>query len=83
LHAARFEIVAWMASETVHYLIERGAGAVFCRASCPVTGSALSSLGFRRRTPTPAYWWPPNELPPAGLIHLTSLQADDAFFQFW
>jgi hypothetical protein len=78
LHAARFEMIDWMVSATVHYLIERGAGAVLCRASCPNTASALSRLGFWRLKPVPAYWWPANSRPPPGLLHLTTLQADDA-----
>jgi hypothetical protein len=78
-HPARFEMIDWMVSETVHHLIQRGAGAIFCRASCPTTGNALSSLGFHRRKPIPVSWWPATELPSAGALNLTSLQADDAF----
>jgi hypothetical protein len=78
LHAARFEAIDWMVSATVHYLVERGAGVVSCRTSCPITGKALSALGFRRRG-LPAYWWPPDKLPPSGLLLLTALQGDDAF----
>ena len=78
LHATRFDVIAWMVSETVHHLLERSAGAVLCSASCPTTGSALSKLGFVRGPPIPAYWWPSSKQPPAGLFHLTSLQADNA-----
>jgi hypothetical protein len=78
LHAARFEMIDWMASATVHHLIEQGAGAVLCRASCPNTASALSKLGFWKLKPVPAYWWPATRPPPSGSLHLTTLQADDA-----
>ena len=78
LHATRFELINWMASATVGHLIERGAGVVLCRASCPTTARALSALGFWRRKPIAAHWWPPDKLPRPGLLHLTALQADDA-----
>jgi hypothetical protein len=78
LHAARFEAIDWMVSATVHHLVERGAGVVLCRASCPATASALSALGFRRRN-LPVYWWPPDKLPHSGLLLLTALRGDDAF----
>jgi hypothetical protein len=80
LHAARFEMIKWMVSETVQHLIRRGVGAIFCRASCPIIGEALSDLGFLRQLPSPAYCWPPNKAPPTGPIHLTSMRADDLFF---
>jgi hypothetical protein len=78
LHAARFEVIDWLVSETVHHLIARGAGAVSCRASCPNTVSALSTLWFVGRSPSPVCWWPSNKLPLPGLIQLTSLRSDDA-----
>lgn len=78
VHAARFDVVDWMVGATVDDLIGRGAGAVTCRASCPATAAALIKLGFWRRKPAPAYWWPGNKPPPAGSLHLTQLQADDA-----
>jgi hypothetical protein len=78
LHAARFEAIDWMVSATVHYLVERGAGVVLCRTSCPFTARALSALGFWQRK-VPAFWWPPDNLPPSGLLLLTALRADDAF----
>ena len=78
LHATRFEVIAWMVSETLHHLLERGAGAVLCHASCPKMGSALSELGFVRGPPIPAYWWPRSKQPTGGPFHLTSLQADNA-----
>lgn len=78
VHAARFEMIDWMVSETVHQLIARGAGAVLCRTSCPFTSNALSALGFRRRKPIQAFWWPADGLPPPGPFNLTQLQADDA-----
>lgn len=78
-HAASLEVTDWIISETVHHLIERGADAVLCRASCPIACGALVRLGFFRNRPTPVYWRPVNELLPCGLLHLTSLRADDAF----
>jgi hypothetical protein len=78
VHAARFEIVDWMVGATVHELISRGVGAVSCRTSCPATASAMSKLGFWRRKPSPAYWWGADKPAPAGSLHLTTLQADDA-----
>ena len=78
LQATKFEAIKWMASETLHHLIDRGAGAIVCRASCPSTASALSALGFWQRKPSPAYWWPAAKLSPASAFHLTTLQADDA-----
>ena len=77
-HAARFDVIDWMVSATVHHLVERGAGIVLCRTSCPTTAGALSALGFWRRT-LPVYWWPPDKLPPSGLLLLTALRGDDAF----
>jgi hypothetical protein len=79
LHPARFDVIDWMVSETVHHLIERGAGAVFCRASCPATARALSALRFAWYQSTPVYWWPTDKLLSSGLVHLTSLRGDDAF----
>jgi hypothetical protein len=78
LHASRLELIDWMTSATVAYLIEHGAGAVLCRASCPATANALSALGFWGLKASPAYWWPASKLPVAGSLHLTTLQADDA-----
>jgi hypothetical protein len=73
LHAARFEVIDWMVSETVHHLIARDAGVILCRASCPTTAGALSALGFWRLKPIPAYWWPADTLPPSGSLHFTRL----------
>jgi hypothetical protein len=42
-------------------------------------GRALCALGFARRRPIPAFWWPANKLPPSGVYNLSSLRADDAF----
>ena len=78
VHAARFDVVDWMVGATVDDLIGRGVGAVTCRASCPATAAALTRLGFWRRKPAPAYWWPGDKPPLPGLLHLTQLQADDA-----
>jgi hypothetical protein len=78
LHATRFDVIAWMVSETVHHLLERGPGSVSCRTSCQTTANALSTLGFVRGAPIQAYWWQRSQEPPAGLFHLTSLQADNA-----
>jgi len=78
LQAARTDLIEWMAAATVRHLIGEGAGAIACRSSCPATAAALSALGFWRRAPSPAYWWPAVKLPPSGLLHLTTLQADDA-----
>jgi hypothetical protein len=80
LHTARFEVIDWMVSETVHHLIERGAGVIACSASCPTMESALSTLRFVRRSPSPVYWWPSNKQPPPGLYHLSSLRADNALY---
>jgi hypothetical protein len=79
LQSGQIEILDWMVSETVYHLLERGAGAIFCRSSCPSTGSALSSLGFYRLKPVPGSWWPSSQLlPPAGRFNFTLLRADDA-----
>jgi hypothetical protein len=67
-----------MASVTVYHLIDKGAGVVPCRTSCPITASALSKLGFWRRNPSPAYWWPADKLPIPGLFNLSTLHGDDA-----
>jgi len=79
VHAARFELIDWMVGATTRHLVERGAGVVRCRASCPTTARALSALGFWQVKRVPAYWWPPNKLAHAGLHHLTALRGDDAF----
>lgn len=78
LQSARFEIIDWMVSETVSYLLERGAGLIFCRSSCASIGNALKSVGFFRRKPVPIFWWAHTSLPPTGRFNLASLQADDA-----
>ena len=78
LHAARLEMIDWMLSVTVNHLVEHGAGAVLARVSCPATASSLSSLGFWKLQSSPAHWWPAKAVPPAGLLNLTALQADDA-----
>jgi hypothetical protein len=78
LHAARLETIDWMLGVTVNHLVEQGAGAILSRASCPATASSLSGLGFWRLNASPVYWWPAKALPPAGLLNLTALQADDA-----
>jgi hypothetical protein len=78
VHASRHDVIDWMIGETVHHLIERDAGVVMCRASCPTTLGALSKLGFWSLKPNPAYWWPADKLPPSELLHFSKLQADDA-----
>jgi hypothetical protein len=83
LHGARFEVIEWIVSETVHHLVDRGAGAILCYASCPTTTAALSALGFVRRSSIPVYWWPADKPPPSGVLHLTSLRADDALQLSW
>jgi hypothetical protein len=77
LHAARFDVIEWMASATVHHLIGRGAGVITCRTSCPTTAKALSVLRFRQRKAISAYWWS-RDPPPAGALLLSELQADEA-----
>jgi hypothetical protein len=78
LHAIRLPLIGWMVSETVHHLVERRAGVVLCNASCPLTVTALSGLGFVRRPPAPVYWWHASKPSPSGLLNLSSLRADDA-----
>jgi hypothetical protein len=78
LHAADAGMIGWMASATVNDLIARGVGAITCRASCPATAAVLPALGFWKRKPSPAFWWPATRVPPTGPLHLTTLQADDA-----
>ena len=78
MHAARLELIDWIAGETVQHLLDRGAGAIACETSCPVSGRALRALGFVRRRPVPVHWWHANKPPPSGVLNLTSLRADDA-----
>lgn len=78
VHAADASMIGWIVGSTVGDLIARGVGAITCRASCPATAAALSTLGFWKRKPSPAFWWPANRVPPTGPLHLTTLQADDA-----
>ena len=78
VHAERLVLVDWIVSETVHHLIDRGAGAVACETSCPATGRALDALGFVRRRAIQAHWWHANKRPPSGVLNLTTLRADDA-----
>jgi hypothetical protein len=80
LHSARLETIDWMLGATVNHLIERGAGAILSRASCPTTVNALSGLGFWRLPSSPAHWWAAQATPPRGMLNLTALQADDALF---
>jgi hypothetical protein len=81
-HATSFDILDWMASATVHNLIERGVGVILCHTSCPTTASALSKLGFWRRKQIPAFCWPGDKLPQHEILHLSSLRADDALQVF-
>jgi hypothetical protein len=76
-HATELDLIDWIISETVHNLVERGAGAIFCRTSCLATSRALGRLGFFRHRPRPVYWWPSDGLPASSSLHLTSLRADD------
>lgn len=78
VHATRLELIDWIAGETVQHLIDRGAGAIACETSCPVTGRALRALGFVRRRAVPVHWWHANKPPPSGVLNMTSLRADDA-----
>jgi len=78
VHAERLELIDWIVSETVHYLIGCGAGAVACETSCPATSGALGALGFVRRRSVQALWWHACKRPPAGILNLTALRADDA-----
>lgn len=78
VQAARFDLIDWMVSATVQQLLEQDAGVVLCRASCPITGRALSALGFWRLKRIPVHWWSTSLRPPDGLLHLSALQADDA-----
>ncbi|MBX9775273.1 MAG: hypothetical protein K2Y71_12790 [Xanthobacteraceae bacterium] len=78
VHAADAGMIGWTVGATVDDLIGRGVGAITCRASCPDTAAALSALGFWKRKPSPAFWWPANRVPPNGPLHLSQLQADDA-----
>jgi hypothetical protein len=78
LQPARVEVIDWMVSETVNYLLERGAGVIFGRSSCPSIGGALTAAVFYRRKPVPLFWWSRDSAPPAGQFNLASLQADDA-----
>lgn len=80
VHAARFDVVDWIVSATVHALVERGAGAIYSRTSCPMTARAMSALGFWRRKQIPAFWWGTDKPPlAAGVFNLTELQGDDGF----
>jgi hypothetical protein len=78
VQAERLALIDWIVSETTHQLVDRGAGAVACETSCPVTGRVLTALRFIRRRPVAAHWWHANQQSPAGLLNLTSLRADDA-----
>ena len=77
LHASRLALIDWIVGETTQHLIDRGAGAVVCIATCPAMNRALRALGFVRRPPVPAYWW--HTKPPlSGVLNLSLLRADDA-----
>jgi hypothetical protein len=78
LQPARVGVIDWMVSETVSHLLERGAGIIFGRTSCPSISGAFTTAGFYRRKPVPMFWWARDSLPPAGQFNLASLQADDA-----
>jgi hypothetical protein len=71
------EIIDWMVSETVHHLVELGAGIVACRSSCPVIGRALRRVGFFSIRPQPVFWWSRDAGALAGGMHLTLMRADD------
>lgn len=78
LQSARLEFIDLMVNDTVGHLLERGAGVIFCRSSCPSIGCALTAAGFYSRKRVPMFWWARDTLPPAGQLNLASLQADDA-----
>jgi hypothetical protein len=78
LQPALLEVINWMVSETVRYLLDRGAGVIFGRSSCPFISGALAAAGFYRQKPQPVFWWTRDSLSPIGPFNLASLQADDA-----
>jgi len=71
-------VVEWIVSETAMHLASRGAGLIFCRASCPLISSALRRTGFLAGKPFPAFCWPAGLKVPAGPMHLTRLVGDDS-----
>ena len=71
-------LAEWVVSETAQDLASRGAGVIFCRASCPWISAALRRTGFIGRDPLPAFWWPVGNTIPANPTHLTRLVGDDS-----
>jgi len=83
LQPARLDVIDWMVSATVAHLLERGAGVIFARSSCPSISTALTAAGFYRRKSVPMFWWARDGVRPTGQFNLASLQADDALhFRF-
>lgn len=74
--------IEWIVSETSRYLMNRGAGLITCRFSCPTIGAALHRVGFLCVRKLPAFWWSHGEIAPHGPMHLTMLRGDDALGKF-
>jgi hypothetical protein len=71
-------VADWIVSETVRRLARMGAGFIRCRASIPLTITALRRTGFIAAHPEPAHWWAKDRTPPPAVIDVGYLRGDDA-----
>jgi hypothetical protein len=71
-------VTNWVVSETVRRLSQAGAGSIQCRASNPLTITALRKTGFIAARSQPAFWWAKNDVPPPSGMDVGYLRADDA-----
>jgi hypothetical protein len=71
-------VANWIVSETACRLARAGAGFIRCRASTPLTITALRKTGFITAQSEPAYWWAKDRTPPPSMIDVGYLRADDA-----
>jgi len=79
VHATRHDIIDWVLSETIQYLVRQSVGIILCRTSCPFLSAALKRFKFFRRQPSHVYWWDASKRPmPAGPTNFSSLRGDDA-----
>jgi hypothetical protein len=71
-------VANWIVSETARRLSRAGAGFIHCRASAPMTITALQKTGFIAVHFEPGFWWAKDHSPPPSNIDVGYLRGDDA-----
>lgn len=70
-------MIGWIVSETMLHLVDRGAGLIICRSSCPTIRAALRRVGCLSARPYPAFWWSARGIAPTSTMHLTKIVGND------